>query len=327
MPKAPLTTPEVLAPMLAVAGPMPHHPDRYAFELKWDGVRVLAHLDGRGGVRLQSRSLRDVTVAYPELAGLADALGDTPAVLDGEVVALDDDGNPSFQRLQERMHTADARVARRRAAAVPAVYFAFDLLHLDGVPLLDQPWSERRVRLDGLGLAGPAWAAPPAFVGEGDATLAVARARQLEGVVAKTLTGTYEPGRRSSAWIKHKLLRQLEAVVGGWLPGKGGRSGRIGALLLGLPADSGLRFLGGVGTGFTDAELARLQDRLAPTVTSGNPFTSEAQPARRDAVFVRPELVVDVAYGERTTAGILRHPVYRGVRIDKTPADVDTEGG
>jgi bifunctional non-homologous end joining protein LigD len=316
--------PEHLAPMLAVAGSLPADHAGHAFELKWDGIRAIAHWDG-ARLRLETRNLREVSPAYPELAALGEALGARRLVLDGEIVAFDDAGSPSFQRLQERMHTRDPHLARRGAARRPVTYLVFDLLHLDGSSLLDRPFVERRAALEELGLAGPAWATPPSFVGEGRATLAVARAKHLEGVIAKRLDSPYEPGRRSAAWIKHKLLRREEFVVGGWLPGRNGREGRIGSLLLGLPtADGHLRFVGAVGTGFTDAELGRLLAQLAPKRVAASPFVGP-QPPRRDAVFVDPELVVEVAYTERTGEGILRHPSYKGTRIDKSPADVDTD--
>jgi bifunctional non-homologous end joining protein LigD len=315
--------PERLSPMLAVAGPLPPDGDDHAFELKWDGIRALARWDGTD-LRLHTRNLREVTVAYPELAPLGAALGSTPVLLDGEIVAFDEEGKPSFQALQERMHTGNATAARRGAERRPVTYLLFDVVHLGHDDLTARPWEHRRDLLDDLSLTGPSWATSPAFVGEGEATLAAAATRGLEGVIAKRVDSPYLPGRRSPAWIKHKLIRRDDAVVGGWLPGRGGRAGRIGSLLLGVPHRSGgLRFVGGVGTGFTGAELDRLHRLLAPTVTPTSPFTANP-PTRRDAVYVAPTLVVEVAYTELTTAGIFRHPSYKGVRIDNSPGDVDT---
>lgn len=317
--------PDHVVPMLAAAGKLPADHGGHAFELKWDGIRAVAHWDGER-LRFETRTLNDVTPAYPELEPLGAALGDGPVLLDGEIVAFDDSGRPSFQRLQERMHTRDPATARRGAARRPVSYLIFDVLHADGRTLFDRTLRARRAVLDSLGLSGPSWATPPSFEGEGRATLEVAQAQGLEGVVAKRLDSLYEPGRRSGAWIKHKLLRRDEFVVGGWLPGRSGREGRIGSLLLGLPGpDRRLRFVGAVGTGFTDAELARLLARLTPARVVDSPFVGP-QPLRRDAVFVTPELVVEVAYTERTDDGVLRHPSYKGVRIDKTPDDVDTDG-
>jgi bifunctional non-homologous end joining protein LigD len=308
--------------MLAVAGKLPVDQAAWAFELKWDGIRAVAHWDG-SALRFETRNLRDVTVAYPELQPMGRALGGTPLVLDGEVVALDDDGVPSFQLLQERMHVTDRHTAARRAGARPVLYVAFDLLHCGDDNLMPRPFTERRACLEALSLGGPTWATSPSFPGEGTTTQQVAEARHFEGVVAKRLDSAYLPGQRSPAWTKVKDTKRDEFVVGGWLPGEGNREGRIGALLVGLPdGEGGLTYCGGVGTGFTDKELRRLKQRLEPLVTTTSPFTTPLP--RRDAVFVRPEVVADVEYRERTTGGILRQPSYKGERMDKGPADVET---
>ena len=317
--------PAHVPPMLAVAGTMPSDEDAYAFEFKWDGIRAIALWDGRT-LRLETRNLNDVTVAYPELEAMGRTLGAVPAVLDGEIVALDDRGLPSFQRLQERMHIGDAVTARRKAGEVPAAYFAFDLLHLGGRSTMALAWTDRRPLLEDLGLSGPSWATPPAFAGRGTDTYAAAEERQLEGVVAKLLDSVYLPGVRTKAWTKVKRVTRDEFVVGGWLPGEGRRDGGIGSLLLGLPAGDGLlSFCGAVGTGFTQAELARLEARLRPAVAPASPFTEPLPVTYRSAVWVVPELVVDVEYRERLNSGILRHPSYKGLRIDKGVDDVNTD--
>ncbi len=309
--------------MLATAGSLPAGQDAYAFELKWDGVRAIAHWDG-SDLRLQARSLRDITPTYPELGALGPDLGPQPAVLDGEIVAFDDQGVPSFERLQERMHVGDPPRAAERARRVPVCYLAFDLLHLGDHATMALPWTQRRARLVDLGLGGPAWATPPAFPGVGDATLEAARRRRLEGVVAKRLDSAYLPGTRSRAWVKVRLVAAGEFVVGGWLPGTGSLAGHIGALLVGLPTGDGrLSYAGAVGTGFTEAERRRLGGRLAPLVRRASPFRTPVP--RPDAVFVDPTVVVEVAYRERTVAGVLRHPAYKGERVDKSPGDVNTD--
>lgn len=312
--------------MLATAGELPANEAAWSFELKWDGVRAVSFWDG-ARLRLESRNLRDVTVSYPELQSFGPGL---PAgtVLDGEIVALDDAGRPSFQRLQERMHVADPRTAARKAGDVPVAYFLFDVLYLGDRSMLSLPFTDRRRVLEDLELAGPSWATPPALAGEGTTTMAVARQRNLEGVVAKRLDCPYVPGQRSRNWIKVKVTTTKEFVVGGWQPGEGRREGEIGSLLLGLPTRDGtgrLAFCGAVGTGFTAKELRRLRERLVPLRAEASPFTDKLPPTYRRAVFVRPEVVVDVEYRERTSAGILRHPSYKGERIDKGVDDVNTD--
>ncbi|HVM52722.1 MAG TPA: non-homologous end-joining DNA ligase [Acidimicrobiales bacterium] len=319
-----MVLPAHIKPMLATAGTLPADQDRWAFELKWDGIRAIAYWDGRA-VRFESRNLRDITRSWPELAGLGERLGGRPAILDGEIVALDDRGVPSFQRLQERMHVVAP--PNDLVTRVPAAYFAFDVLHLDDTTLMAQPWTERRAVLEDLDVRGACWATPPAFVGEGDVTVAAAEDRQLEGVVAKRLDSAYVPGQRSRLWTKVKRVNRNEFVVGGWTPGEGRRAGTIGSLALGVPAGAsgGLRYVGNVGTGFTDRELRRLESVLAPTVSEINPFTENVQYLKRGTVFVAPTIVTDVEYTEMTNEGILRHPSYKGERIDKSPGGVNTD--
>lgn len=309
-----------MKPMLATAGPLPQGPG-WAYELKWDGVRVLA--DRRPDrLRLTGRSERDVTVAYPELAGMADAVED--ALFDGEIVAFAD-GRPSFAALQPRMHVQDARAAQRLAAAAPVTYLIFDVLRLYGVDLTARPYTERRATLDRLELPGPHWMVAPVF-DDGPATVAACREQGLEGVVAKRLSSTYRPGVRSQEWVKVKLLRRQEFVVGGWQTGAGERSGRIGALVLGYYADGTLRYAGQVGTGFSQATLNQLGRRLSPLRRADQPFDPPLPRAdQRDVVWCEPEVVVDVEFGEWTPAGRLRFPRYLGLRDDKEPAEVTRE--
>jgi bifunctional non-homologous end joining protein LigD len=317
--------PRQLAPMLATPAPeLPREQERWTFELKWDGIRAIAFVEG-GRVRVQTRSLRDVTVSWPELAGLGSAV-DQPILLDGEIVALDDQGAPSFQTLQERMHVSNQAEAARLAGEVPATFFVFDVLQIGDRSLLDQPWTERREVLESLDLSGPSWVTTPSFPGEGDVVWEAVEAREMEGVIAKRMDAPYLPGTRSKHWLKIKRLGSDEFVVGGWMPGAGRREGSIGSLLLGVPAaDGGLAYVGNVGTGFTSSELSRLEGALGPKRRPTSPFTSGPVP-RKGAVFVAPELVVEVVFGQRTRDGVLRHSSYKGMRIDKTAADVDTGG-
>jgi bifunctional non-homologous end joining protein LigD len=311
--------PDRLEPMLARTGPLPRDDENWAYEIKWDGVRAIAFVEG-GRLRLQARSGRDVTPRYPELRPLAAALAGREVILDGEVVAFDG-ARPSFQRLQSRMHLTSEHAVRRLARDDPVHYIAFDLLYLDGRSLLDLRYDERRAKLAELELQGPTWQAPAHHVGDGAALLELTRAQRLEGVIAKRLDCPYTPGRRTSAWIKVKNIGTTDVVIGGWLPGEGGRSGRLGALVIGIPDDEGLlRYSGRVGTGFTEAELMRLGAMLDELATEASPFAGRQPP--KQTRFVEPRLVARVEFTERTQGGTLRQPSYKGVRDDVAPEDV-----
>ena len=316
--------PELVRPMLATPGPLPHSDD-WGFEFKWDGTRAVCYVDG-GRVRLLTRNDRDVTVSYPELRGLGEALGARPAVLDGEIVAFGDDGIPSFGALQERMHVLDPAKARRGAEKTPVVYLAFDVLHLDGRSTTALPYEERRSLLDGLKLAGAHWQTPPWFRGSGASVLEAAGAQRLEGVVAKRLHSVYQPGRRSAEWVKVKHVRTQEVVVIGWTPGHGRRQSTLGALLLAVPRDGELEYAGKVGTGFSDAVLDELGEVLAPLERSGPPVPGPLPPSQvNGAQWVEPDLVGEVTFTEWTREGRLRHPSWRGLRPDKNPDEVVVE--
>jgi bifunctional non-homologous end joining protein LigD len=308
--------------MLAVLAELPAEDAGFGYEFKWDGVRLVSYvLPDR--LRLLSRSDRDVTGTYPELAGLVDLLGGVPAVLDGEVVAYAA-GRPSFAALQERMHVRAP--SPQLAARVPVTYHVFDVLHLGAHSTLGLPYAERRGLLAELALSGPHVRTPPWFDSGGADVLAASTQQGLEGVVAKRLAAPYLPGRRSPDWRKVKDLRTVEVLVGGWRPGEGRRAGLIGSLLLGLPETGGVRYVGHVGTGFTEAMLRDLGARLAPLARGTSPF---AGPLPRDhargARWVQPLLVGEVAYGEWTGDGILRHPSWRGLRPDKDPAELNQD--
>jgi len=321
--------PQRLKPMLARAGELP--PDdprggqasRWAYEIKWDGVRALAYSEP-GRIRFASRNLNDVTSSYPELKALNRALSSHRAILDGEIVAFDEEGRPSFGRLQGRMHVSSESAARRRAKQAPVAYLVFDLLWLDGHSLMELAYEQRRARLTELGLEGPAWQTPDHVAGNGAAVLAASVESGLEGVVAKRLDSPYEPGRRSPCWIKVKNVRREDVVVGGWLPGEGRRHERIGALLVGVLDAGGLRYAGRVGTGFTDAELTRLARTLREREAS--PFDPGGPQPPRGAVFVEPDRVAEVEFSEWTSDGMLRHPSYKGLR-EEAPASAFLDAG
>lgn len=305
--------------MLATPGTLPAD-DGWAFEVKWDGVRALAAVtDGR--LSLTSRAGNDVTSSYPELAGLAEMSAVHNALLDGEVVAFDEAGRTDFGRLQSRMHVG--RPGAALLARTPVQLLVFDVLHLDSSSLLDGTYDERRGVLAALDLQGAHWQVPETFLSGGGQLLDATRAQGLEGVVAKRRSSTYRPGRRSSDWVKVKHVRRTSAVVGGWKPGAGSRAGRIGSLLLGVHGPAGLVYAGHVGTGFDESALDRLAGLLGPLRHNRSPFADELPRSHaRAAVWVEPELVVEVDYTEWTRDGRLRHPSYKGMRTDVAAADV-----
>ena len=311
--------------MLAVSRTaLPVDDDAYAYEFKWDGIRAVSYVDA-GDVRLLSRTDRDISAGYPELAPLADALPHR-VVLDGEIVALDATGRPSFEALQSRMHVTNPGQVRRLMADIPATYLVFDVLYLDGHDVVDAPYTERRRLLEELGVQGPSWQTTPAFVGGGADVLATSKANKLEGVVAKKLDARYYPGRRCDVWLKLKNLRTQEVVIGGWQPGEGRRANAIGSLLLGVPGDDGLHYAGHVGTGFTDAMLRDLSDMLVRIEQPDPPFVTEVPRAHAKGVhWVQPEVVGEVVFSEWTREGRLRQPAWRGLRPDKRPTEVVRE--
>jgi bifunctional non-homologous end joining protein LigD len=318
--------PERLLPMLAGAGPLPRREADWSFEVKWDGVRAIAYVKP-GRLRLESRNLNEITDAYPEVRGILRNLGMREAVLDGEIVAFDDQGRPSFERLQRRMHVTSPSAVRRLMKSTPVVYAIFDLLYLDGHSLMGLPYEERRRRLEELALQGPAWRVPAAHPGRGRGLLDATAAQGLEGIVAKRLGSRYEPGRRTGAWVKVKHTRRQELVICGWLPGEGRRTDRIGALLMGYwTPDGELRYAGRVGTGFTEQTLTGLNKRLAPLRRDDSPF-DQAPKLPRNAVFVEPELVAEIEFREWTTEGVMRAPSFKGLREDKPSLEVVREPG
>jgi len=316
--------PQRLQPMLASSGSLPADDRRWAYEIKWDGVRAIAY-SRPGELRLESRNLKDITGQYPELGRLGRALGSHEAVLDGEIVAFDEHGRPSFEALQRRMHVGSAPQVRRLAKSTPVTYVIFDVLWLDGHSLMDAPYVERRERLASLGLAGESWQTPEHVVGHGRAVLEASAKQRLEGVVAKRLESSYQPGRRSSSWVKVKNVGRAEVVIGGWMPGAGRRKERLGALLVGVhDPDGTLRYAGRVGTGFSERELDRLARLLAPLERASSPFGA-GEPPPRGAIFCEPRLVAEIEFREWTASGSLRAPSYKGLRDDKAAAEVVRE--
>ena len=336
--------PREIQPMLATTATEPPAGDEWAFELKWDGVRAISYAED-GRLRISSRRGEDATRRYPELAPMAAALAGHDAVLDGEIVALDEHGRPSFQALQLRMGLSKPETIRRRMTEVPATYVAFDLLWLDGRSLLTEPYETRRELLLELGLDGESWRTPAHHLGAGDEFLAAVRARGLEGTVAKRRESPYAPGRRSRDWLKIRARCRQELVVGGYMPGAGGRRGRVGSLLVGywdatpeearrLGRAQRLVYAGGVGTGFTEAMLDRLRDVLEPLRREEMAFELGEDPRvkyrqrardRGQPVWVEPVTVCEVEFTEWTREGTLRQPSFKGLRDDKDSREVVRE--
>jgi len=303
---------------------------QWVYELKWDGMRIIAFIsrgvDGETNrVRLQSSNGRDVTNSYPELQQLS-PLADhfDGLVLDGEVVAFAG-AMPSFNALQTRMHVTDPADAARRAAITPVVFVAFDLLHLDGHDTMALPLANRRALLERLANDDPCWTICDQHTENVDGLLEAITESGLEGIMAKNINSTYQPGRRSRDWIKIKPRLRQEFVVGGWLGGQGSRTGGLGSLLVGFFDGDTLRYAGRAGSGLTNATQAEWQSLLKPAARC--PF-AEPPTFPRDKVvhWCEPTEIVEIAFAEWAGSGRhLRHPVVLGRRTDKDPHDVVLE--
>ncbi|GAB3561314.1 ATP-dependent DNA ligase [Spelaeicoccus albus] len=319
--------PRSYSPMLATLGSedsLDKERD-WAFEMKWDGIRALFVVSD-DGTALMSRRGHDMSTTYPELIEAVDQCKSSHAVIDGEIVALTD-GHPDFRTLQQRMNLtkkADVERARRR---VPVKFMAFDVLVADGEELVDSPYTQRRKRLNALvkSRRNGVIQVPPEFGGDLRAALAESRRLQLEGVMAKTRDGEYDPGARSGEWIKIKHHKTQEVVIIGWRPGKGSRQDTLGSLLVGVHCDGELRYAGRVGTGFDERTLRELRQDLDRIARKTPPVSDVPRSDARDAQWVSPKRVGEVEFAEWTTAGRLRQPSWRGYRPDKSAQDVVKE--
>lgn len=305
--------PETIEPMKATLG-APGPGTDWQFEVKWDGYRAIAFCGMK--FRLQGRRLNEIGPDFPEIAGLGEDPAAEGLILDGELVVFDEEGHPDFQLMQAR-----------RDLGLRANFLAFDLLWQKGRDLRESPYHVRRELLEGLGLAGPRWNVPDRIDASLEEALTATARLGLEGVVAKDPESPYVSGRRSRYWMKVKHRRRQEFVVGGWLPGKGHRSGTLGSLLVGYQeAGAGLRFAGRVGTGLDDRLLARLSSELAALERSKSPFTPEdVSGLPRDARWCEPRMVIEVGFTQWTRDGRLRNPTYLGERPDKDPSEVVRE--
>jgi bifunctional non-homologous end joining protein LigD len=318
-----------LSPMLATLGSLDSLTagPTWRLEGKWDGVRAVASINdtsSNDGLILRSRTDREMTAGFPELGELPALLAGRAAVLDGEIVAFGPHGRTNFGLLQQRIGLTRVADVQRVRKTVPVAYLIFDVLSLDGDLLVDKPYDERREILESLRISGEHCLVPGQLHGDPAKVLARTKADGWEGMIAKKSDSRYSPGKRSPAWIKVKNEKDIEVAVIGWEPGQGRREGLIGSLILALPAGPGWRYVGKVGTGFTDKILVELAAQLAPLHADSSPVTEKLPPGAdvRQARWVRPELVGEVVYSEVTRHGTFRHPRWRGLRVDKQLTDL-----
>ncbi|HVF12718.1 MAG TPA: non-homologous end-joining DNA ligase [Actinomycetota bacterium] len=313
--------PPVFTPMLATLGEEPFDSKEHLFEIKWDGVRTLCFCDS-DETRLYSRTGREVTHQYPEFKDLHKKLKVTDAIFDGEIVAMDSNLKPSFELLQQRINLSGTSIARG-VANVPLDLVLFDVLFVDGDWLGGRSLVERASTLPDAVELEDRVVISEAIAEHGLALFEAARQRGLEGIVAKRSNSIYVPGRRTRDWIKLKVVQRIDCVIGGWSPGRGSRSSSLGALLLGLNDGTDLRFIGSVGTGFTEKTLGAVREALAPLEVSHSPF-GEKVPVK-DAHWVTPDLVCEVEFREATSQMRLRAPSFKGLRTDKHPRECTVE--
>lgn len=325
---------QFIKPMLAKSSGLPTDDKPYSFEIKWDGIRAILYYTTEQLI-ITSRNLKDVTSQYPELQQLAEMLIGQQVILDGEIIAFNKKGQPSFTLLQQRMGLNSPITIKNKMLEIPVTYIIFDILYFNQQSLLDHPYLERRRILEKLNLSGTNWQTPAYQQGSGKEILTAVSALELEGIVAKRLTSSYTPGKRSEDWLKIKNQHRQELVIGGWLPGKGQRSGGIGSLLLGYyditsqqakkeNKQQHFLYAGKVGTGFTRDVLHKLLTLLTPLHRSTSPFIINNFP--KETIFVEPQLVGEFEFTEWTPNHTLRHPSFKGLRNDKYAHDVIQEG-
>ncbi|MGH8926791.1 MAG: non-homologous end-joining DNA ligase [Acidimicrobiia bacterium] len=308
-------------PMLATLTDRAFDDPEWSFEPKWDGIRAIAICNQ--STVLMSRNDNDITAGYPELVRLHEQLVAFEGMLDGEIVAFEE-GKPSFQKLQSRMHVRDKAQLERAVQTAPVTFMVFDLLYLDGRDLTELPLTERRRLLEESVVPSERVQVSPSVIGEGVVLFEAAATQELEGIVAKRLSSRYELGSRSRSWLKVKTVLDADVVVVGWVEGGGARGGTIGSLVMAVYDGKKLRYVGNVGTGFTQRSLKDLQAKLEGLDQTAAPFETtvlKERPELRKAHWVAPVLVAKVEYRQLTSAGRLRVPAFQGLRDDKAPKD------
>ncbi len=296
----------------------------WAAEFKWDGVRAICYWDGATW-RMRSRNDLPIEHRYPELHALPRQLGRRPAVLDGEIIAADEKGTPSFPLLQRRMLLEGEKRITRLAGEIPVSYVLFDLLYLDDRDTTALPWSERREELESLNLRSPHWSISPAKVDAANEMLDVAREQRLEGLIFKRVDSPYEAGRRTKTWLKWKIVTRQEFVIGGWVPEGGTNVRRVGSIMIGYYDDAAKRltFVGSIGSGFD----SKWHEKLAPALRSleqpSNPFSVD--PRKAGQRFVKPQLVAEIEYRRWPIGADVQQGAFKGLREDKLASDVIDE--
>jgi bifunctional non-homologous end joining protein LigD len=320
-----IAPPPPYVPMLAEGGGKPFDGKDWWFEPKLDGIRTLATMS-TGETRLQTRNGRDVTDTYPELHMIHELVNQVNAVIDGEIVAFDAEGRPSFETLQQRMNLKNEREIKRMSKQIPVTLVAFDLLWLDGNELIGLPLEERRELLEGVVERDERLEVVTHVEGEGTAFVDAARQLRLEGVVAKKKGTKYQPGRRTPEWKKIKLTNTQDCVILGWTRGEGSRGETFGALLVGAIVDGDVRWIGQVGTGFTQKMQDVVLEQLKPLVRKTPPIDDKDLKAVKGATFVEPKVVCEVEYLEITkSTNKMRAPSFKGLRPDKGPDETVLE--
>ena len=316
--------PRAIHPMLATMVDKPFDDDNWLYEIKWDGYRAVVFLDGNS-VRLVSRNQNDLTAAYPELREIVGHIKASSAILDGEIVAVDDEGRPSFSLMQQRTGVGEGgRRIRRTRDDIPVVYYAFDLLYLDGYDLMQADLEARKHLLASILMPHDVFRYSDHYIGRGTALFEAAAQRGLEGIVAKRRRSHYEQ-KRTRDWLKIKIVKRQECVIGGYTDPRGARE-NFGSIVLGLYDDKGrLIPVGQAGSGFTEQTHAEMWQRLHALETSRNPFSGKVE-SDRPVHYVKPELVAEIKFTEWTHEGQsggvkMRAPVFQGLRFDKMASE------
>lgn len=308
--------PTHIEPMLAKLGTLPKDWENWGYEFKWDGIRAIMYWDGNK-IKIESRNLLDITFRYPELADLGKWLGSS-AVVDGEIIAPDKKGRPSFSNLQQRMLISERKFTKS-LLDINIYYYIFDLLYYEGKVLMNQSYEKRRKLLESLNINHPWTKVPPSFKGKGQTILSIAKQHGLEGIMCKKLKSVYTVNRRTSDWLKIKIVKSDEFIICGFKYVQNSKS-RIGALQVGIyEKDGKLKYVGGVGTGFDAAAHKLLLEKLKPEITNRNPFKEKFS---KDVFFVNPKYVAEIEYRRWPENDILQQASFKGLRIDKLPSEI-----